>query len=132
MITIRQFCGPILLKISKPKKLTFVDDLPEEVLAPKKVPSGAVPSLVAELVLALVNGVVGPLGHGHQKARVFPGESALLSAQGAVHRGVHVEHPRRYGGEVVWLAGFRYPPATKHDDGQGLEELLRRGSIKIK
>lgn len=93
--------------------LTFVDDFSEQVLSPEEVSRRAVPALVAELVLALVDGDVGPLGQGHQQARVVPSQAALLAAQGAVDGGVHVEDARRDGGQVVRLPGLGDAPGTR-------------------
>jgi hypothetical protein len=89
--------------------LTFVDDFSEQVLSPEEVSRRAVPALVAELVLALVDGDVGPLGQGHQQARVVSSQAALLAAQGAVDGGVHVEDARRDGGQVVRLPALAMP-----------------------
>ena len=96
-----------------PRVLTSVDDLPEEVLAPQEVPGGAVPAPVPELVLALVDGRLGPLGHGQQHAGVVPDQAALLAAQVDVQAGVHVQHARREGQQVVGLPRLGDPPATR-------------------
>ena len=64
-------------------------------------------------MLALVDGGVGALGQGHQEPGVVPGQAPLLPPEGAVDRGVHVEHPGGYGGEVVGLAGLGDPPGRK-------------------
>lgn len=93
--------------------LTSVDDLPEEVLATQEVPGGAVPAPVPELVLALVDGRLGPLGHGQQHAGVVPDQAALLAAQVDVQAGVHVQHARREGQQVVGLPRLGDPPATR-------------------
>lgn len=92
------------------RKLTSLDDLPEQILPPEEVPRGAVPPPVPELVLALVDRHVGTLGDRGQHARVLPRKPTLLPPQRRVYRRIHVDHTVRQRRNVVRFAGLRDAP----------------------
>lgn len=83
--------------------LTAVYYLPEEILPPEEVPRGAVPPSVPELVLALVDGLVGTLDDCHDDTRVLSDQPPLFPPQRRLGRGVHIDHGRRHRHQVVRL-----------------------------
>ena len=81
-----------------------IHDLAEQIFPTEEILGGAVPSAIAKLMLALGDRLVRTPGHGHQYPWVFPGQSSLLSPQGRVDRGIHVQGGRRHRQKIVRLS----------------------------
>lgn len=95
--------------------LTLGHDLAEERLPTGEGGRGAVPATVPELVLALVDGCPGALGHGYQDPRVVTDQAPLLPAQDVADRWIQVVVRQGVGldvvaDEVVGLGDLGDPP----------------------
>mgnify|MGYP004569276541 CR=1 FL=1 len=93
--------------------LTSVDDPAKEVFPTEEILGRAVPSAIAKLMLALGDRLVRTSGHRHQDPGIFPGQSALLSPQGRVHRRIHVKGGRRHWQKVIRLPCLGDSPGKK-------------------
>lgn len=90
---------------------TFIDYFSEQVLCSREGSRRAVPTLIAKLMLALMNRVIGTFMQSHQKTWVFSGQTTLLSSQVTMNWWrIHVQNSRRYRRQIVRLTGFCKAP----------------------